>query len=150
MNKLNFKFLLLLGLILASDTYCQSKQNNLSKLETVEKFLSGFNDPAKIQESLALLADSYQFRNPMVQLNSKAEFITLAQKMGQILTGVNLIHASESGDWVATYYEFKSSIKGLESNLASEWFRVEGGLIQESYLIYDASEWRKVYDQMGK
>ena len=86
----------------------------------------------------------------MVELNSKAEFITLAQEIGKVLTGVNLISTAENGDWVATYYEFKSSVPGLESNIASEWFRIEEGIIQESHLIYDASEWRKVYTQMNE
>lgn len=30
----------------------------------------------------------------------------------------------------------------------NEWFRVENGKIQESHLIYDASEWKKVFDKM--
>ena len=120
----------------------------MTNQEVVEKFLSGFNDPSKIQASLALLADDYQFTNPMVQLQSKAEFVALAQEMGQILTGVHLIRSAEDGDWVATFYEFKSSIPGLESNMATEWFRLKDGIIQESHLVYDASEWRKVYEQM--
>ncbi len=120
----------------------------MTNQEVVEKFLAGFNDPSKIQESLALLADDYQFTNPMVQLQSKAEFVALAQEMGQILTGVNLIRSSEDGDWVATLYEFRSSVPGLESNIATEWFKVEDSIIQESRLIYDASKWRVVYEQM--
>lgn len=140
--------LLVLGL-LASGTYSQQTQRMLSNQEVVEKFLNGFNDPAKIPESLALLADDYRFKNPLVELHSKAAFIELAQEIGQVITEVNLIRSSESGSWVATYYEFKSAIPGLESNIASEWFRVEGGIIQESYLIYDASEWRKVYDRIN-
>lgn len=143
------KLILLLALMLFAETiYSQQTQANMTNQEIVEKFLSGFNNPEKIQESLALLANDYKFKNPMVQLNSKAEFIALAQEMGAILTGVKLISSAENGDWVATYYEFKSSIPGLESNMGSEWFRLKDGLIQESHLIYDASEWRKVYQQM--
>lgn len=143
------KLILLLTFILFTETiYSQQTQDNMTNQEIVEKFLNGFNNPEKIQESLALLANDYKFKNPLVQLNSKAEFIALAQKMGAILTGVNLISSAENGDWVATYYEFKSSIPGLESNIGSEWFRLKDGLIQESHLIYDASEWRKVYEQM--
>lgn len=128
--------------------YSQSNPNKMSNRAIVEKFLNGFNDPSKIGESLALLAEDYTFENPMVKLESKVAFIGLAQEMGKILTGVNLIHSAENGDWVATFYEFKSSIPGLESNFGTEWFRVENGIIQESRLIYDASEWRKVYAQM--
>lgn len=130
--------------------HSQQSQHNLSNQEIVEKFLAGFNDSSQIQESLALLADDYKFKNPMVQLHSKAEFMALAQEIGKVLTGVNLIHCYTNGDWVATYYEFKSSILGLESNWASEWFKVKDGIIQESHLIYDASDWRKLYNQMEK
>lgn len=133
---------------MSNPIYSQQKQHTMTQQEVVEKFLAGFNDPSKIQESLALLADDYQFTNPMVQLQSKAEFVALAQEMGQILTGVNLIRSSEDGNWVATLYEFRSSVPGLESNIATEWFKVEDGIIQESRLIYDASKWRLVYEQM--
>ena len=122
----------------------------MTNQEVVETFLSGFNDPSKIGESLALLAEDYHFQNPMVQLSSKAEFIALAQEMGKVLTGVNLIRSAENGDWVSVSYEFTSSSPGLESNIGTEWFKVEGGLITESHLIYDATEWRKVYAAMEK
>lgn len=147
MKKIRITLLIALGLI-TSHVYSQQKENTMKNQEVVKKFLAGFNDPSKIQASLALLADDYQFTNPMVQLQSKAEFVALAQEMGQILTGVHLIRSAEDGDWVAIFYEFKSSIPGLESNMATEWFRLKDGIIQESHLVYDASEWRKVYEQM--
>lgn len=126
----------------------QIQSSNMSNQEIVIKFLNGFNNPTQIQESLNLLADDYKFKNPMVELNSKTEFIKLAQEIGAVITGINIINISENGNWVATFYEFKSSIPKLESNIASEWFRVENGVIKESHLIYDTSEWRKFYEQM--
>lgn len=120
----------------------------MTNQEIVTKFLNGFNDPTQIQESMALLADDYSFKNPLVNLNSKAEFIALAQEIGAVITGIRISNVSESGDWVATLYDFKSSISGLETNIASEWFRLENGIIKESHLIYDASEWRKFYQQL--
>ena len=146
MKKLSVTFLILC--IMAINTVnAQNSQD--SNLQIVEKFLAGFNDPSKIGASLNLLADDYKFKNPMVQLENKTQFIALAQEMGKVLTGVELMSIAQNGDWVATYYEFKSSIPGLESNFGTEWFRVENGKIQESTLIYDASEWRKVYAQMN-
>ncbi len=126
----------------------QIKINNMTNQEIVKKFLNGFNNPAQIQKSLDLLADDYKFKNPMVELNSKVEFIKLAQEMGAVITGIDIINISENGNWVATFYNFKSSIPGLESNIASEWFKLENGIIKESNLIYDTSEWRKFYEQM--
>lgn len=120
----------------------------MTNRETVIKFLSGFNDPERIQESFDLLADDYKFKNPMVELNSKEEFIPLAQSIGAALTGLDVVRTAENGDWVAVFYVFKSAIPGVEVNAASEWFRVEDGVIKESHLIYDASEWRKVYANM--
>ena len=118
--------------------------------EIVRKFLNGFNHSAQIQESFDLLDSNYTFKNPMLELNSKQEFISLAKELATVLTGVNLIHTAENGDWVATFYEFKSTIPGLESNIASEWFRIEHKSIKESHLIYDATFWRKIYEQMEK
>ena len=137
--------------IFSINTYAQqNERNNMTNQEIVTTFLNGFNDPTQIQKSLDLLADDYKFKNPMVELNSKAEFIKLAQEIGAVITGINIINISENGNWVATFYEFKSSIPGLESNIASEWFKVENGIIKESHLIYDTSEWRKFYEQMKK
>jgi len=147
MENLKFLIIMLLGLT-SLNTLSQQKHTKMENSKIVKKFLDGFNDPSKIQESLALLADDYKFKNPMVTLNSKAEFIGLAQEMGKILTGVEINHIADNGKWVSVSYNFKSSIPGLENNLGTEWFRVENGIIKESYLIYDASEWRKVYAQM--
>jgi predicted SnoaL-like aldol condensation-catalyzing enzyme len=122
----------------------------MTNQEIIKKFLNGFNNPPQIQESLDLLADDYKFKNPIVELNSKVEFIKLAQEIGAIITGIDIINIIDNGNWVATFYEFKSSISGLESNTASEWFKIENGMIKESHLIYDTSEWQKFYGEMKK
>lgn len=140
--------MLLLWMAFSIQANAQQKQRNMSNEEVVRTFLNGFNRPEKMAESLALLADDYQFTNPMVSLSSKVEFIALAQQIGAVLTGVEIKRIAGNGEWVAAFYEFKSSIPGVESNLATEWFRLEKGMIQESILIYDASEWRKIYAQM--
>ena len=143
-------FLLAFGAFSTGISAQQDHSGNETNLETVQKFLSGFNDPAKIKASLDLLADDYKFKNPMVELNSKAEFIVLAQEIGAVLTGLEIRGLAENGDWVAAYYDFKSSLPGLETNAATEWFRLKDGLIVESHLIYDASNWRKVYEDLEK
>ena len=120
----------------------------MTKREIVKKFLNGFNDSSMIQESSALLAIDYKFKNPMIELNSKADFMLLAQKMGAILKRINIIGITESENWVTVLYEFESTIQGLEKNLATEWFRIEDEEIKESLLIYDASDWRKFYAQL--
>lgn len=148
----SIELVFLIAIVFFSNSiYSQQNQDyKMTNKEIVLKFLDGFNNPSQIQASLNLLAEDYKFKNPMVELNSKAEFIRLAQEIGTVLTGLEVIGVAEDGDWVATFYKFKSSIPGLESNIASEWFRLENGMIKESRLIYDASEWRKVYAQMEK
>jgi predicted SnoaL-like aldol condensation-catalyzing enzyme len=148
MNTRKVIFLLAFAMLTVNLFSQTNSSQQMTNPEIVETFLGGFNDPSKIQGSLALLADDYHFKNPMVELHSKAEFIGLAQQIGAVLTGVNIITMASNGDWVAVHYEFTSNIPGVESNLATEWFRVEDGLIRSSHLIYDASEWRKVYAQM--
>lgn len=120
----------------------------MTNQEIVTRFLNGFNNPQHIGESWALLAGDYKFKNPMVALGSKTEFIALATEMAKVLTGVKLISTAENGNWVATHYIFQSAIPGLENNHAAEWFRLEKGIIRESVLIYDASQWRKVYENI--
>lgn len=122
----------------------------MTNQEIVTKFLNGFNNPEQIQESLALLADDYKFKNPMIELNSKEEFIALAQQIGAVITGIEIINIAENENWVAVSYDFKSSVKDLESNIGTEWFKVENGLIKKSNLIYDTVEWRKFYAKMNE
>lgn len=136
---------------LFTTSYSQKNQvHKMTNQETVITFLNGFNDPSKIEDSMKLLADGYKFKNPMVELNSKAEFIGLAQEIGAVLTGIKILNTAGEDDWVAAYYEFTSSLHKVEKNLATEWFRLKDGVIQESHLIYDASEWRKIYQEMEK
>ena len=146
----SMKFLLFIPLaaLCSSVASGQNLSEKMTNQAIVEQFLNGFNNPAELENSLALLADDYHFSNPMVALHSKTEFIALAQQIGAILTGVELIELAGNGEWVAAFYEFRSSLPGVESNLATEWFRLEDGIIKESRLIYDASEWRKIYAQM--
>ncbi len=120
----------------------------MTNIETVKKFLNGFNNLSKIQKSLDLLTNEYHFTSPTGNSYSKTEFIGAVQELAKVLTGVDIKKIAVSDNWVAVNYVFKSSIKGLEMTLGNEWFRVENGKIQESHLIYDASEWRKVFDEM--
>lgn len=94
----------------------QIKSTTMTNQEIVTKFLNGFNNPEEIQASLALLADDYRFKNPMVELNSKVEFIELAKQIGAVITGIEIVNIAENGNWIAVSYNFKSSVKGLESN----------------------------------
>ena len=96
-------------------------------------------------ESLVLLADTYKFKGPIVQYNSKTEFIAAAKELGKILTGVQILKIAENGNTVGIMYNFKSDIPHLENNIGSEWFLTENGLIQESELVFDATEWRKIF-----
>ncbi|PKH52059.1 hypothetical protein CXF68_15755 [Tenacibaculum sp. Bg11-29] len=122
----------------------------MTNTKIVETFLSGFNSPEKLSESIALLADDYRFKDPTKENNSKAEFLVTAQELGKVLTGVEIIKVAENGESVAVLYNFKSDVKGLENNFGSEWFRIENGLIKESQLVYDATEWRKVFAKKKK
>lgn len=145
----SIKHALIIGLTLLSiQSNAQQNQITMTKEVTVTTFLRGFDQPSKILESFALLADNYHFTSPTDEKNSKTEFIEAAKELGKVLTGVEIKKVAVSGNWVAVNYVFKSSIKGLENTPGTEWFRVENGKIQESHLNYDASEWRKVFENM--
>lgn len=136
--------------LFSGNVIAQKNQDVMTKDVIVTTFLRGFDDPSKIMGSFALLADDYHFTSPTDENNSKAEFIQSAKELGKVLTGLEIKKMAVNGDWVVVNYVFKSSIKGLETSTGNEWFRVENGKIQESHLIYDASEWRKVFENMKK
>ena len=145
------KNVLIIGMILVSiNAHAQKSKTSMTKEVIVTTFLRGFDEPSKISESLDLLANNYHFTSPTDQNNSKAEFIEATKELAQILTGLKINKIAVSGDWVVVNYTFKSSIKGLESSVGNEWFRIENGQIQESHLVYDASEWRKFFDTLRK
>ena len=101
MNGMKIALLTVFGLF-SGYLYSQQNHDTMDNQTIVETFLHGFNDPTKIPGSLALLADNYKFSNPMVDLRSKAEFIGLAQEIGKVVTGVELISIAENGSWVGT------------------------------------------------
>lgn len=82
----------------------------------------------------------------MSEARSKDEFLELAEGMADSLTGLQITRIMEDGDWVSVCYEFTTSLPGLEKTVGSEWFRLESGTIKESYLIYDATGFRKLYE----
>lgn len=143
------KQLFLIAILMFSLNSLAQKNETMTNQDIVIKFLNGFNNPTQIQASLDLLAEDYKFKNPMIQLNSKTEFIALAKEIGAVITGIEIINIAESNNWVGVLYEFKSTVKGLESNTATEWFKIKDGIIKESNLIYDASEWRKFYARIA-
>ncbi len=147
-----FKFLLLftVATIAFVTVYSKHKKHNkMNNTEIVSTFLAGFSNPEKLPESIALLADNYHFKDPIMEHHSKAEFLVTAKELGKVLTGVEVIRMAENKEWVGVVYNFKSNIPGLENNIGSEWFRVENGMIQESHLIFDATEWRQVFAKMN-
>lgn len=121
----------------------------MTHIEIVKTFLEGFSDPSTIQTSIDLLAEDYHFTNPIAETYNKAEFIKLAHKIGELIKSLQVIAVADSPDWIATFYEFQTEIPGIERTDASEWFSVVEGKIKESYLVYDATEWRKIYAQMA-
>ena len=145
------KHALLVGITMFSiSVNAQKNQTTMTKEVIVTKFLNGFNDPSKIAESFALLADDYHFTSPTGNENSKTEFIESIKELANVLTGVEIEKIAVSGNWVSVNYVFTASINGLEETAGNEWFRIENGKIQESHLIYDASEWKKVFENMKK
>lgn len=143
------KHLFVIGIFILSITaHTQEKQTIMTNESIITTFLNGFDDTSKITKSLSLLADDYHFTSPTNALYSKIEFIEEAKNVAKVLTGLKINKIAVNGNWVAANYTFMSAIKGLENTTANEWFRVENGKIKESHLIYDASEWRKVFESV--
>lgn len=85
------KHALIIGITIVSiNANAQKNQTEMTKEVIITRFLNGFNDPLKIQESLDLLTNDYQFTSPTGNSNSKTEFIEAVQELANVLTGVDI------------------------------------------------------------
>lgn len=120
----------------------------MTNKEIVTTFLKGFNDPDQLDGALTLLAKDYCFNGPMSKASNREEFTIIAKQLSALLKGLKVLRIMEDGDWVSVGYEFYTDLPNLKSTQGSEWFRLESGLIKESHLVYDATGFHKLYDQM--
>ena len=119
----------------------------MTNKEIAEAYLNAFNtkDHATMR---SLVHDDFSFHGPLMQHDSADSFFAAMQGMGDMFAGLQLHGTAQDGDWVGSYYIFKSTVPGLEETHTSEWFNIIDGKIKTSYVVYDATKWREVMAQM--
>jgi hypothetical protein len=101
----------------------------------LERFTSGDADGAA-----KLLADEFTFVGPMLQANSKAEFLAGSAALGPIVRGCDIHRQWVDGDEVCSIYDFMiETPAGAGSIPMAEWSVVRGGKLVSSRLLFDTA-----------
>ena len=101
----------------------------------LERFTAGDADGAA-----ELLDDEFSFHGPILQANSKAEFLAGSAALGPIVRGCAFHHQWVDGDDVCSIYDFKVETPlGAGSIPMAEWSVVRGGKLVSSRLLFDTA-----------
>jgi ketosteroid isomerase-like protein len=101
----------------------------------LERFTTGDADGAA-----ALLADDFSFAGPVLQADTKAEFLAGAAALAPIVRGCVVHHQWVDGEQVASFYDFKVETPvGAGSIPMAEWSVVRDGKLVSSRLVFDTA-----------
>jgi ketosteroid isomerase-like protein len=101
----------------------------------LERFTGG-----DVEGAAELLADDFTFRGPIVQADSKAEFLAGAKGAAAVARGVKIHHAWADGDDVCMFYDFEiETPAGAGSIQMAEWAVVRDGKLVSSRLVFDTA-----------
>jgi predicted SnoaL-like aldol condensation-catalyzing enzyme len=101
----------------------------------LERFTGG-----DVEGAAELLADDFTFRGPMVQTDSKAEFLASTTPVAAVARGVKIHHAWADGDDVCMIYDFEiETPAGAGSVLMAEWAVIRDGKLVSSRLVFDTA-----------
>jgi hypothetical protein len=101
----------------------------------LERFTGGDVDGAA-----ALLADEFTFAGPVLQAETKAEFLAGSAGLAPIVRGCVMHHQWVDGDQVASFYDFKVETPvGAGSIPMAEWSVVRDGKLVSSRLVFDTA-----------
>jgi ketosteroid isomerase-like protein len=101
----------------------------------LERFTTGDADGAA-----ALLADDFTFTGPVLQADTKAEFLAGAAGLAPIVRGCVMHHQWVDGEQVASFYDFKVETPvGAGSIPMAEWSVVRDGKLVSSRLVFDTA-----------
>jgi ketosteroid isomerase-like protein len=101
----------------------------------LERFTSGDVDGAA-----KLLTEDFTFAGPILQANSKAEFLAGSAGLGPIVRGYEMHYQWVDGDEVCSFYDFKVETPvGAGSIPMAEWSVVRDGKLVSSRLVFDTA-----------
>lgn len=101
----------------------------------LERFASGDIDGAA-----DLLADEFTFHGPILQADSKADFLAGSTAAAQMARGCEIHRQWVDGDAVCSIFDFKVETPvGAGSIPMAEWAVVRDGKLVSSRLIFDSA-----------
>ena len=101
----------------------------------LERFTSGDVDGAG-----QLLAEDFTFVGPILQANTKAEFLAGSAGLGPMVRGYEMHRQWVDGDEVCSIYDFKVETPlGAGSIPMAEWSVVREGKLASSRLVFDTA-----------
>ena len=101
----------------------------------LDRFTSGDIDGAA-----KLLADEFSFVGPMLQANSKAEFLAGSAGLGSIVRGCEIRRQWVDGEEICSIYDFKVETPVGEGSIPmAEWSVVRDGKLVSSRLLFDTA-----------
>lgn len=101
----------------------------------LERFTGG-----DVEGAAELLADDFTFRGPILQADSKAEFLAGSKPAAAVARGVRIHHAWADGDDVCMIYDFEiETPAGAGAVQMAEWAVVRDGKLVSSRLIFDTA-----------
>jgi SnoaL-like domain len=111
----------------------------MSGAEVFRSYLERFT-AGDAEGAAELLDDKFTFAGPMLQANSKAEFLAGSSALGPIVRGCDLHHQWVDGDDVCSIYDFKVETPlGAGTIPMAEWSVVRGGKLVSSRLLFDTA-----------
>lgn len=115
--------------------------------KTFNQYLDSFTR-GDVDGAMALIADNFKFRGPMLQSDDKAAFVEGAAPLGPIVRGYKMLRQFAEGDEVCSIYDFEvETPKARGTVTMTEWTKVRGGKLVESRLIFNSPEFAALMPQ---
>jgi predicted SnoaL-like aldol condensation-catalyzing enzyme len=119
----------------------------MSNAAIFEQYLDRFTS-GDVDGAAELLDDSFTFHGPMVQADTKADFLAGTQGLLPIVQGYQMRRMFTDGDEVCAIYDFNvATPAGTGSIAMAEWAVVRDGKLVSSRLLFDTAAFAALMPQ---
>lgn len=113
-----------------------------SPTEVVNAYLTAFYS-ADFATAQSLVADTFAFRGPFLQVETRQDFFNGAAGLRPIVRGHRLVRQWHDGEDVCSMYEVQIETPGTAGSvLMSEWSTVRDGQLVAARLVFDTGAFR--------
>ena len=115
------------------------RKGQMSGADVFRSYLDRFTS-GDIDGAAKLLADEFTFVGPMLQANSKADFLAGSAGLESIVRGCEIRRQWVDGEEICSIYDFKVETPvGSGSIPMAEWSVVRDGKLVSSRLLFDTA-----------